>query len=157
MAASERFPIALYQDPDLVEQMRVRQALASCYKAMGNLSEAATHQSHSLQLAKILDLPEEKQQLLATAQAEMYQQLKKQTNNRLSECYTKLFAPLEEHLTPGSRVTLISDAALSALPFAIFQDSEGHYLIEKYILTTIPSLETLQKIDTLCQQKNHFP
>lgn len=64
--------------------------------------------------------------------------------------YEILIAPIENLLPQnGERLTIIPDAFLHDLPFALFQDPKGQYLFEKCTMLTVPSVETLIRLDTL--------
>ncbi len=68
--------------------------------------------------------------------------------------YGDFIAPIEKLLPQtGERVTIIPDAFLHDLPFALFLDSEGKNLFEKYTLNTIPSIEVLLRVEAL-DEKN---
>ncbi len=65
--------------------------------------------------------------------------------------YNALIAPIA-HLLPervGDRVTIIPDSIIHELPFAVFTDFEGKTLLDKYTLTTAPSIETLLRLEAI--------
>ena len=84
-------------------------------------------------------------------------ELKRQAfTQKLKSLYEALIAPLEKHLPqdPNSPIAFIPDNQLASLPFGIFQDSKGKYLIEKHPLLIAPSIQTLSLLErrkTLCQ------
>lgn len=68
----------------------------------------------------------------------------------LKDGYQALIAPIVSLLpNDGERVTIIPDAFLHDLPFALFQDSSENYLFEKCTLITAPSIEALLRIEIL--------
>jgi CHAT domain-containing protein/Tfp pilus assembly protein PilF len=68
--------------------------------------------------------------------------------------YEDFIAPIESFLPgQGQRVTIIPDAFLHDLPFALFQDPQGNYLFEKYTLMMAPSIETLVRLEELDQKQ----
>lgn len=68
----------------------------------------------------------------------------------LKDGYQALIAPIVSLLPQnGERVTIIPDAFLHDLPFAIFQDLSEKYLFEKCTLITAPSIEALLRIEML--------
>jgi CHAT domain-containing protein/Tfp pilus assembly protein PilF len=64
----------------------------------------------------------------------------------LSKWYTTLILPIEPYLPqkPDQNLTIIPDNFLSHLPFAAFRDPKGSYLIERYSIRFVPSMQTLQ-------------
>ncbi len=68
--------------------------------------------------------------------------------------YNALIAPIA-HLLPervGDRVTIIPDSLIHELPFGVFTDLEGKTLLDKYTLTTAPSIETLLRLEAINQR-----
>lgn len=65
----------------------------------------------------------------------------------LRRCYQLLIEPLAATLANESRLLLLPDLQLYALPFAALQDSDGTYLIEKHMLTVAPSVATVLELD----------
>ncbi|MES2390006.1 MAG: CHAT domain-containing protein, partial [Acidobacteriota bacterium] len=62
------------------------------------------------------------------------------------ELYELLIAPIEAELPKdaGSRVIVVPEDALHLLSFAALMDAEGHYLVERYALSTTPAIGILQ-------------
>jgi tetratricopeptide (TPR) repeat protein len=72
--------------------------------------------------------------------------------------YQALIEPIADLLPEGEgdRVTIMPDSIIHQLPFAVFTDSQNKALIDKYTLITIPSIQTLLKIEELeSKQKGH--
>ncbi len=62
------------------------------------------------------------------------------------ELYDLLIAPIEAELPRevGSRVIVVPEDALHLLSFAALTDAQGHYLVERYALSTTPAVGVLQ-------------
>lgn len=79
--------------------------------------------------------------------------------DRLSQWYESLISPIEPYFPKNSEqtLTIVPDGVLHYLPFAIFQDKRGKYLIEKYPVAIAPSLKVLQLLEILqASPQNHL-
>ena len=65
---------------------------------------------------------------------------------RLKDCYQALINPIVDYLPndPKQVITIVPDGVLAHMPFAILQDSDENYFIEKHPISIIPSIKTLQ-------------
>jgi len=74
---------------------------------------------------------------------------KKIIKNGLKELYKILIDPIEDALkdTNEERLVIVPFGDLFSLPFAALSDRDGKYLIEKYVLSFVPSVGTLMELE----------
>ncbi|WP_414587761.1 CHAT domain-containing tetratricopeptide repeat protein [Scytonema sp. PCC 10023] len=84
------------------------------------------------------------------------------TNQRLQQLYQILIEPIVDLLPtePDTHVIFIPQSSLFLIPFSALCDSSNKYLIEKYTIRIVPSIQVLsitQKLSGLfAQQKENF-
>ncbi|MEM0978691.1 MAG: CHAT domain-containing tetratricopeptide repeat protein [Cyanobacteria bacterium P01_H01_bin.58] len=69
---------------------------------------------------------------------------------QLQQLHRLLIEPIAEHLpdNPEAPVVFVPQESLLLVPFAALQDDAGQYLIERHTLLTVPSIHSLQFIQT---------
>ncbi len=74
----------------------------------------------------------------------------------LQNAYQLLIAPLASALptTPDAKVIIVPDRELGLIPFGALQDDQGQYLMERFVLSTAPSLQTLQQLERRKQPRS---
>lgn len=60
--------------------------------------------------------------------------------NAARDLYTRVLAPVAEHLAGVSDLVIIPDGPLNYLPFAALCDSGGRFLVERFVISTSPSM-----------------
>lgn len=67
----------------------------------------------------------------------------------LKQLYRTLIQPIEDylHTAPEGKVVLIPHSKIFLVPFAALQDENGKYLIEKFDIVTLPSIQSLDLIE----------
>lgn len=73
-----------------------------------------------------------------------------QSSRRL---YQRLWQPLEK-LVASKDVVVVAHGALHYLPFAVLQDGEGKFLLDRYSLRFLPSASVLKYLRPVMRQKN---
>jgi len=66
-----------------------------------------------------------------------------------SRLFEVLVAPAADALDPGTRVIIVPDGPLQALPFAALVDEDGRYLVEDHAVSKVLSLSVLAEIRSL--------
>lgn len=117
------------------------------YQTKGASQSLPSTDNDFLQLAKDL-IEDEAKGSYAERRREKAQELEGKRaafSKQLCAWHEALVAPIEKYLSKDQNdsVTFVPDSALATLPFALFQDGEGKYLIEKHPISIAPSVRTL--------------
>lgn len=77
-------------------------------------------------------------------------------NSGLQDAYRLLIAPLNAALPSESnaKLIIIPDSDISLIPFGALQDENGKLMIERFSLSTVPSLQTLAQIQQRQQRRS---
>ncbi|MCB1068181.1 MAG: CHAT domain-containing protein [Simkania sp.] len=136
------------ESPDLLNEFP--------YQTKGAAQETSSPEADFLDLATDL-IQEETKRSWAERQKEKDQDQEAKRAaflKQLRDWYDTLIAPIEQYLPQSQEttLTLLPDSSLATLPFALFQDQEGKYLIEKHPIAIASSIQTL---DLLAKKKAH--
>ena len=77
----------------------------------------------------------------------------------IQSLYADFFAPLEDILASAGQaenICIVTDGLIANIPFSILKDLEGRFLVERYALSMIPSIEQLYLLHTRKAQRGEI-